>query len=97
MHVLALCDYSFSFNCVVCCSHLSTLIIDSNKKINFSGPKIVDADNEFDEDSDNKVICVKFWQGLEQNMIAKGISKKVSSMKVPRYKRWAPNGEIVYS
>ena len=90
MHFLALCDYNYSFNCVVCGFHPVTLVMDLNKKINFPCTNIVDREDDFDEEVDVQVDCVKFWQHIELNMICKGISKEVAAKleTVPRYKNW---------
>ena len=92
MHFLALCDYKYSFNCAVCGFHPPTLIMDLNKKINFSCTKVIDRDEEFDEEVDSKVDCKKFWHQVELNMICKGICKDVATKHetVPSYKNWAP-------
>ena len=77
LHYLALCSFSYDFNCLQCGYYPSIIISDGAKEVNQSDT--VDAD--------------KYWDALKAEGIAHGFLKKGEKNPIivkPSYEFWAP-------
>ena len=92
LHYLALCSFSYDFNCLQCGYYPSIIISDVNRKCVFSlavseleEPKEVNQSDTVDAD--------KYWDALKAEIIARGFLKKGEKNPIivkPSYGFWAP-------
>ena len=93
LHFDALSDHKYLFSCAICGHHPKTLVMNLNKKVTFKcALSDLTLPDDYDENEADYVDCKKFWERVENSIVAKGLTEKtLEEFRIsPNLLFWSP-------